>query len=208
LIEHLNGEATVEMGPLILKSRILNTVSSGIFGTMLNGILRKNSDAAVSEYQCGVLGVDIQNGIASIKQTLTLQAKDYNLGGNGRVDLNTGFVDIKVVPRARKGLGLSISTIVGGFKVRGHMATPDLGLGGGSLLTTAVLGYALAPTLMAGAMVTPVTATVVATGYLTQGLIHRMTASNFTCENTLKRIQSNRVKLEKLSGKSVPAREF
>ena len=88
------------------------------------------------------------------------------------------------------------------------MATPDLGLGGGSLLTAAVLGYALAPTLMAGAMVTPVTATVVATGYLTQGLIHRMSASNFTCENTLKRIQSNRVKIEKSSGKSVPAREF
>lgn len=208
LIEHLNGQATVEMGPLILRSRILRSVSSGIFGTMLSGILRKNSDEAVSEYQCGVMGIDIRNGIANIKQTLSLQAEDYNLGGNGRVDLNTGFVDIRVVPRARKGLGLSVSTIVGGFKVRGHMATPDLGLGGTSLFTAAVLGYALAPTLMAGAMVTPVTATVVATGYLTQGVIHRMTASNFTCENTLKRIQRNRVKLEKSSGKPVPAREF
>jgi uncharacterized protein involved in outer membrane biogenesis len=208
LIENLQGQATANMGPLKIRSNILNTVSSGIFSVMLNGILSKKEDESVSTYQCGILGIDISNGVAQFDKGLALQSEDYNLAGNGSIDLNTGAVDIKVSPKARKGLGLSISTIINGFKVQGHMATPDLGVTGGGLVSAAILGYALTPVLTAGAMTNPVSATVVATGYLAKGLIDRMTAQNYTCENTRDRILLNRARKSTSTGASAPSREF
>ena len=106
--------------------------------------------------------------------------------------MNTGTVDIKVAPRARKGLGLSISTLVGGFNIKGNLGTPNFGVGNG-LISAAVVGYALSPVALSS-MANPATATIVATGFLLTGFASRITAENFNCENTLKRIARNRDK--------------
>jgi hypothetical protein len=140
-----------------------------------------------------------------VNKAFAMQAKDYNLAGNGTIDLNTGAVDVRVNPKARKGLGLSISTIVGGFQIKGNMATPDFGVGGGSFISAVVVGYALAPVVAAGAATNPVTASIVATGFLLTGILDRMTASNYTCKNTLKRIERNR---SKAAAPPEPEREY
>ncbi len=194
LIENLDGNALVIMGPLTIRSNALSFVSSSIFSAMVGGLMSKQEDEPASIYECGVLGIDINKGVARVNKAFAMQAKDYNLAGNGTIDLNTGAVDIRVNPKARKGLGLSISTIVGGFQIKGNMATPDFGVGGGSFISAVVAGYALAPVVAAGAATNPITASIVATGFLLTGIFDRMTASNYTCENTLKRIERNRSK--------------
>jgi hypothetical protein len=83
---------------------------------------------------------------------------------------------------------------VGGFKIQGHIAAPKFGIGGGGLVTAAIAGYALTPTLAAATATNPVTATIFATGYVAKGLFDRMTASSYSCKNTLKRIERTRVK--------------
>ena len=188
LIENLDGYALISMGPLIIRSSELNLVSSSIWSNVLKGLVNRKSESQASEYECGVLGIDISNGVARIDKSFTMQAQDYNLAGNGTIDLNTGIVDVKVIPKAKKGLGVTISSVIGGFQIRGNMATPDLGLGGGGLISAAIAGYALTPAATA-ATVDPVTASIVATGILLTGIVDRMTASNYTCENVLKRIE-------------------
>ena len=194
LIENLDGNALVIMGPLTIRSNALNFVSSGVFSVMLGGLMSKKENAPSSIYECGVLGIDVNKGVARVNRAFTMQANDYNLAGNGTIDLNTGAVNIKVNPKARKGIGLSISTIVGGFKIKGNMATPDFGVGGGSFISAVVAGYAFTPVVAAGAASNPVTASIIATGFLLTGFVDRMTASNYTCENTLKRIERQRTK--------------
>lgn len=188
LIRHLDGKALVTMGPLTIRSNALNVVSSDMLSGMLKGITRKPEDEPSSSYECGVLGVDVERGLAGVNKSFTMQAKDFNLAGNGKLDLNTGLVDLKVYPKARKGVGLSISTMVGGFKIKGHLAAPNFGLGGGGLVTAMVTGYALTPTVAASAA-NPATATILVTGLFAKGIFDRLTASNFTCKNTLKRIE-------------------
>ena len=194
VIQHLNGQALLTMGPLTIKSNALNIVSSDILHSMLGGITKSKEEKKSTRYQCGVLGVDVKKGIARINKSFTLQAKDYNLAGKGKIDLNTGYVDLAAQPRAKKGLGLSLSTLVGGFKIQGHIAAPKFGLGGGGLVTAAIAGYALSPTLAAATATNPVTATIVATGFVAKGLFDRLTASRYSCKNTLKRIDRDRTK--------------
>ncbi len=194
LLENLQGNSLLTMGPLALNSNVLTYVSSDIIHSVISGVLNKKEDTSRSKYQCAVLGVGIERGIISARKTVTLQARDYNLVGKGSVDLNTGYVDLVVSPKARKGLGLSVSTIVGGFRIRGNMATPDFKISSGGLVSTAAVGWLLAPTLATGAAVDPVTATVFATGVIATGLYDRVTASSYTCRKTLDGIQRLRSK--------------
>lgn len=196
LIEHLNGEALLRMGPLEIKSNALSIISSDILSSMLRGITRRSKDQPTrSAYQCAVLGVDVLNGVANVNRSFAMEARDYNLGGRGRVDLNTGYVDLAVSPRARRGLGLSVSSLVGGFNIQGHMATPSFGVGGGGLVTAMIAGYALTPTATAAMASNPATATILVTGFFAKGIFERLTARNFSCENTLQRIERNRARL-------------
>lgn len=188
VIKNLDGKALVTMGPLTIRSNALNIVSSDMLLGMLRGLTRNPKDQPSSNYDCGVLGVEMERGVARIRRSFTLQAKDYNMAGNGRLDLNTGFIDLKVYPKARKGLGLSVSTVVGGFKMKGHLAAPNFGLGGGGLVTAMLTGYALTPTAAAAAT-NPASATILVTGLFAKGIFDRLTASNYTCKNTLRRIE-------------------
>ncbi len=194
LIENLNGNAMVTMGPLTIRSNVLTTLSADMLSSILKGIVRNKEDEPASYYQCGVLAVDVVKGVATANKTFTLQADDYILAGKGKLDLNNGFVDIKVYPKARKGIGFSISTLVGGFRIKGHLATPDFSVGGGGLVTAAIAGYALAPSLVAASSTNPVTATVVFTGLVAKGFFDRLTASSYTCESVIKRIERQRAK--------------
>ncbi len=192
VIQNLNGKALVTMGPLTIRSNALTVVSSDLLLSVLRGITRRPEDEPSSFYQCGVLGVEVESGVARVDKAFTMQAKGYNLAGDGRIDLNTGLVDFTVYPKARRGLGLSVSTLAGGFRVNGHLTAPNLGLGGGGLVTAMVTGYALTPTLAYASAANPVSATILFTGLFAQGLIDRLTASNFTCKNTLQRIERRR----------------
>ncbi len=192
VIQHLDGEALVTMGPVQIKSNALNVVSSDILHSMLSGVTKSKEQKQSTRYQCGVLGIDVKRGIALIDKSFTLQANDYNLAGKGRIDLNSGYVELAARPKAKKGIGLSLSSLVGGFSVEGHIATPKFGLGGGGLVSAAVVGYALTPTFTAAAAANPATATIVATGFVAKGIFDRLTASNYSCKNTLKRIERNR----------------
>ena len=73
-----------------------------------------------------MLGVDVKRGIALIDKSFALQAKDYNLAGKGRVDLNYWLRGTGGTPQGQEGLGLSLSVVVGGFRVEGHIATPKI----------------------------------------------------------------------------------
>ncbi|MDJ0955332.1 MAG: AsmA family protein [Arenicellales bacterium] len=208
VIENLNGKALVSMGPLTIKSRALSVVSSDMLSSMLRGIVSTKKDEPSSSYECGVLGVDVDKGVARVNRSFAMQARDYNLAGKGEIDLNSGYLDIAVYPKARRGLGLSVSTLVGGFKINGHLATPRVGVRGGGFLTAMLTGYALTPTAAAATASNPVTATIVVTGFVAKGIFDRLTASNYTCENTLQRIQRNQSRPPRRPGPQAPKMHF
>lgn len=194
LIANLNGLALFSVGPLTINSALLRVVSSDILLSVAQGMLSKEEGKGGSEYQCGVLGIRIKDGVVEARKSFSMQALNYNLAGNGKVDLNTGQVDIVMVPKPRKGLRLSISSLVGGFKIKGYMDTPDIGIHGQGLLTATAMGMVLTPTVASGALVDPYTSTIVATGLVAKGLYDRITAANYTCEKTQNRIERYRSK--------------
>ena len=199
LLGNMAGDSLITMGPVEIKSKLLDQVSTDVLSTILGGIINKEDDRQVSAYDCGVFGAEIENGVVKAKRTVAMQASDYVLVGKGSLDLNTGQMNFVVLPKARKGIGLSISSIAGGFRVEGNIATPQYHLHTGGIFSNALLGMALTPTVttLAGPLAAePVTATIVATGVVVKGFFNRITASNYKCENILKRIERLRSKTD------------
>ncbi len=207
MMENLNGAGLLEMGQIKILDSALKIVSSDV----LTGILHtlnpfstktgSKQTPGYTTYDCAVIGFDINDGVVSSDKGIAFQSERFNVGGSGTINLRTEALDIDVKPRARKGLGLSIASMTGGFKVKGTLSEPQLGgslkglveagtIGavGGAAATTAaasaaVAGSALAAPATAGLSVAPV---------LAIGVHGRLTASQFSCQRTRQRIVEQR----------------
>lgn len=208
LMRTLSGKALFEVGEMRVSDSALGFVSSDI----LTGILHtlnpfsakrgSKQTPGFTHYQCGVIGVDVENGVVVSDRGIAFQSDRFNVGGSGAVDLNTEKIDIDIRPRAREGLGLSISSMTGGFKVKGTLSNPQLGgsLAGlaqagaiGAAGTTAASAAAASATAAAGTALAPATAGLsLAAPVLALGLHGRLTASQFACDKTRERIAERR----------------
>ncbi len=207
MMANLNGAGLFEMGEIKILDSALKIVSSDVLTGVLHTLnpfsTRDGSKQTpgYTTYDCAVIGFDINDGVVSSDRDIAFQSERFNVGGSGTINLRTEAIDIDVKPRARKGLGLSIASMTGGFKVKGTLSEPQLGgslkglveagaIGavGGAAATSAatsaaVAGSALAAPATAGLSVAPV---------LAIGVHGRLTAAQFSCERTLQRIAEQR----------------
>jgi hypothetical protein len=71
----------------------------------------------------------VKDGIATADRGIAVETAKVNVVGAGTVNLRDEQLDLAVTPRARDGLGLSLSTPLAGMtRVRGTLAEPALSL--------------------------------------------------------------------------------
>jgi hypothetical protein len=189
ILSGLNGKVLQKMGQARIVKSGLDLVSRDL-GGMLRSISQDSDDQPYTEYECGVLGIDIKDGIATIDRSIALQSKRFNVGGRGQVDFKKGTLRLEMRPRARKGLGISASTFTGGFKISGKLNAAQAGLSMKGLLESYLLSSAAASLLV----MTPGGQVATGTLLVARGIWDRMTAGTFSCENTLKRIERHRLR--------------
>ncbi len=211
LMNGLSGQGTLRMGPMTISDNALRFVSSDV----LTGVLAAlnplaHSDAKKSKghsYECAVLGFDVKDGVIVSQQGIAFQSKSFNVGGNGTINLGDGKIDITLKPRARKGLGISITSMTGGFRITGTFSDPKIrgslsgmvetgtvGAAGSAVASAAVAGSAATSAAVAGSAVA--TAGVALAPVVALGAYGRLTADQFSCESTLERIKRKREGVE------------
>ena len=174
LAASLNGRLLLRMGPAELLEAGLTGVSRSPLGMILRGLLVRAPDQSTpgyTKYRCGVLGLGVEDGVATIDDTLVLEAEQFTVHGYGKIDLARESIDLEVRPFPTTGLGLSVSELIGGFRVAGPLAKPQVQLNPSGLVT------ALAVDTLTG-------------GPLVRGILRRIQGAQAGCEATFQRLQA------------------
>ncbi|GMR18437.1 MAG: hypothetical protein BMS9Abin33_0849 [Gammaproteobacteria bacterium] len=117
-----------------LNGRILFVMRDGkIEGAMVkklgSGLLSFSKEKNYTTLECGIIRVDIKDGIADFEKNLAAQLTEVTWRGGGTVNLKTEELDVGITPKPRKGIPISITGSLSGLAVvGGTLKNPKLEL--------------------------------------------------------------------------------
>lgn len=149
-VRALMGSATGETVLSVGEGRLRNKSMDWAAGDLLFQVLGALNPLAKSEdttpMSCAAVRFLIRDGVATADKGIALRTAKVDVVGSGTVDLRSERLDLGIKPRARGGVGLSLSTPLAGLvRVGGTLANPSMGIdAGGSLKTAASVGAGVA----------------------------------------------------------------
>jgi uncharacterized protein involved in outer membrane biogenesis len=145
VLARLDGHILVTMG----EARIENSAVDRLGADLVTGLARTlnpfASKEAYTHLQCGVLRLDVKDGVATTDRGFAAETRKINMAGSGAVNLGTEELDVALRPEAREGLGIGAGSLAPLVRVRGTLAAPKLQLAPEGLVkVSASLGAAVA----------------------------------------------------------------
>ena len=116
----LDGRVLVVMRDGIIESSFVTNYGSGLFSF--------SGSKDTTELECGILRVDIEDGIADFDKKLAAQMTDVTWKGGGDINLKTESLDAGIVPKPRKGLGIGGGALAGLVHIGGTLKHPKIQL--------------------------------------------------------------------------------
>ena len=101
LMGSLNGQILLVMRDGKIEGALVQKFGSGL--------LSFSKEKGYTELECGILRVDIKDGIAQFHKKLAAQLTEVTWRGGGEINLKTEKLGIGIAPNPRKGIPLSIS---------------------------------------------------------------------------------------------------
>ncbi|NKB63503.1 MAG: AsmA family protein [Gammaproteobacteria bacterium] len=121
--------------------------------------------------ECGVGHFLVEDGVLNGKSGLALKTDKITFIGGGTIDLSDENIRILIAPKARKGFGISTSSIAKMIRVGGNLSEPKVEVDPAGILKTGVaLGAAIASSGLS---------------LVAQGLVDRIRANLDVCEIAL-----------------------
>jgi uncharacterized protein involved in outer membrane biogenesis len=146
LMGSLSGEALLSVGEGRLRNTALDWAGGDLL-TQLVGVLNPLSRSEeTTPLSCAVVRFVAKDGIATADRGIAVETAKVNVVGAGTVNLRDEHLDLGITPRAREGLGVSLTSPLAGLtRVRGTLASPALSLDElGGVRTAASVGAAFA----------------------------------------------------------------
>ena len=141
-----SGEAVVSVDEGRLQNNAMDWAGGDALFQVLGALnpLAKQEDT--TQLQCAVARFTVKDGIATAARGIAVETAKVQVVGAGTVDLRSEALDLGISPRARDGIGVSLSTPVAGMtRLRGTLAHPTIGIDEmGTVRTAASVGAAMA----------------------------------------------------------------
>ncbi|MBC7907797.1 MAG: AsmA family protein [Rhodospirillaceae bacterium] len=146
LLASATGEAVVSVGEGRLHNKTVNWAGGDLMFQLLGALNPLGKHEDTTPLTCAVARFVVKDGIATTTNGIAVETAKVNVVGAGTVDLRSEALDLGIAPRARDGIGLSLSTPLSGMtRVRGTLANPSMGIDElGTLRTAASAGAAIA----------------------------------------------------------------
>ena len=167
----LNGKFLMQTGPGTFKSSSTSAATADVFSSLKNAIYSDKSSSGATEITCGVVNLNIKDGIATADKGIAINTSKMNVIGSGIIDLKTEKLDIGIDPQAREGVGISAGQLAELVRIGGTLAEPKA-----------------VPDTKAAVMAGVSAGAAVATGGLSliaQGLFDKETADEDPCKTAL-----------------------
>lgn len=146
LLASASGEAVVSVGEGRLHNKTVNWAGADLTFQLLGALNPLGKQDDTTQLSCAVARFVIKDGIATAANGIAVETAKVNVVGAGTVDLRTEALDLGIAPRARDGIGLSLSSPLAGMtRIRGTLANPSIGIDEmGTMRTAASVGAAVA----------------------------------------------------------------
>ncbi|MCL2340227.1 MAG: AsmA family protein, partial [Proteobacteria bacterium] len=146
LMAGLNGETSVSVGEGNLLNKAVDVAAGDMLFQVLGAINPFAKSEPTTKMECAVVRFVIRDGVATADKGIALRTSQVDVVGAGTVDLRSEQLDLGIKPRARGGLGLSLSTPLAGLvRLAGTLAKPSVGIDAvGTLKTAASIGAGIA----------------------------------------------------------------
>ncbi len=146
LMAAANGETWVSVGEGRLQNKALNWAAGDFIFQVLGAINPFAKSEDHTAMSCAAVRFVLNDGLASAEDGIALRTDKVDVIGSGTVNLRDEALDLGIRPRARGGVGLSITTPLAGLvRVSGTLAKPSMGIDAvGTLKTAASIGAGVA----------------------------------------------------------------
>jgi uncharacterized protein involved in outer membrane biogenesis len=146
LIASASGETILSVGEGKIQNKAVNWAAGDLLFQMLEALNPLAKSEETTSLTCAAARFTINDGIATTNQGLGARTDKVDVVGSGTVDLRSETLDLGIRPRARGGVGLSLSTpLAGMIRLRGTFANPSVGMDSeGTLRAAASMGAAAA----------------------------------------------------------------
>ena len=101
------------------------TIANSFVTSFGTGLFSFSGSKDTTELECGILRMDIDDGIANFDQKLAAQMSDVTWRGGGEINLRTEKLGVGITPIPRKGIGLSAGTLASLVYIGGTLKNPS-----------------------------------------------------------------------------------
>lgn len=145
IAQSLNGSFVAGMGQSRIRSGALNIVGADILMQVLGAVNPVGNNDPYTVARCGVVNLQINNGIGTTKDGIALVTDKMQLTSSGTINFGTERVDLNFRPKATGGLGVGLGALAQAVRVQGPLAAPSIGIDkAGALKSLGTLGAAFA----------------------------------------------------------------
>jgi len=124
LADNLNGEIALEVQKADIRNNIIELVGSDLLLqtiNLINPFTQKNDN---TELECAAAYFRATDGVLVSPDQLVMETGRMKIRGGGEINLRTEELQIDFVPRARKGLGISLSSLASVVRLGGTLKNP------------------------------------------------------------------------------------
>ncbi len=182
LAASLDGQTTVFTLNSVLNGRDLSDISPEVLTEVnqrVNPFYTKPKEGEDTSLECGVIHFEIQKGIMTADKSIILVTPAIVFGANGAIDLSQETLRMQIIPRVRKGLGLSFRGSVAKMAViNGPMTAPEVEFDPRGAITSA--GRDVAGTVLYGPIY-----------WLYLGQAQKLLASSNACPKLIEKLKAD-----------------
>lgn len=127
-LSNLSGQIITFMDNSVVKVKSLERLKGNIIMQILEN-LKINVTKNDMNLSCAVVRTDIKSGSMNFPKGIALDAKDFYLVANGKVNLSDEKINLEIQPFSGKITDTNISSIIGGLlKIKGTISQPKIAL--------------------------------------------------------------------------------
>lgn len=127
-LSNLSGQFITFMDDSVVKIKSLERLKGNIVAQILDN-LKINVTSGDMKLKCAVVRTNINKGLMNFPKGIVVNAKDFYLVANGKVNLGDEKVNLDIQPFSGKITDTNISSIIGGLiKIKGTISQPKLAL--------------------------------------------------------------------------------
>lgn len=146
LAQSLNGQFQLNMSDGVIGNDSFELIGSDLILSLLNKLNPFFKKDKTTKLECAVVNLNIEEGKINVDKSIALRTSKLNIVADGFIDLSTEKIKLDIAPKARKNLGIDISSLAKFIAVGGTLTEPKPIVTASGLVKSAIVVGAAAST--------------------------------------------------------------